>query len=229
MLFSNLECSMMRWLASVVVLMTLSGCDSSDAPPQPKIEANRSGVVTLQRDVESEELISQTGQSVWVFRHSGGPLTTRFVIYHRPAGKGQKESVIFEGSGDDLLASVSLKSPDEFQSGFIVIHRPDRLGLGRSVINSLSSGSIYVRQEETSRIVFPESILKSKAYSGMQEVSENSVDIAAGTSKTILDDFCIYNDRENDPDRPVAERESLHYVLTVTALAQDQTSTDSAK
>jgi len=90
-------------IATLAVLAV--GCNSSE-PGDTKNAATRpaSGTVRVEILIDAEEPFAALGRKAWIFKHSGGPLTADFTVYHRRAGKDMPRTPIWRATGDDAVS-----------------------------------------------------------------------------------------------------------------------------
>jgi hypothetical protein len=189
--------------------------------------------VRLERITDGEAALAEFDRVSRIYKHSGGPLTTEFTIFHRPEGSNQKTTTLMKCDGDLVVNDFLYEARQEHDTwegwegftGFTTVIVPDIPGSRDpldEVIYSFSLGGGGVRKitmkRKGAQDVYPQSVFSPEGMGqmkGPKDSSPDSVEIRPGESRVLLDYSIHFS---SGADLPKEEWETIRYLLTVSAL-----------
>lgn len=208
-----------RVLAAGSLICLAAGCGPTNTPVAPPVATPPApGTVLVVRSPDAEMALSETGHKAWAYKTDGGLATVEFLIYHRPAGKDQPETIVHRMSGDDTLAFLSVLPEAEGKSseaivGMVTVVVPESLGDVREIRFGFSMAGGRSDAKTTSDKVFPASVRKYNGWLASGSETTQPILLAPGETKSLVDTRRLLGS-----EGPFEERESVRYVLTITAL-----------
>jgi hypothetical protein len=212
------------WLMTVVVVSLLPiGCDRPAATESPETPAaDVRGSVHIERSEEGAAVLAQLGRKSWVFKHRGGELTAEWIVYHRPAGKNQKDTAVLEARGDQavliLHAPVSYDPKNADTAGYLIVAMPSTVSMSEGDLTfNFSLGGAGCSYAAKASEVYPKTALSNpfeQKWGG--NLLDKPLALAPGETKVLVD----YVQRFGSPSaqEPMQELETVRHVLKVTAL-----------
>jgi hypothetical protein len=194
------------------------GCNQSPSSITKEPLAKPTGVVQIERLPDAEAVLSEIGKTAWVFKHRGGELTAEFVISHRPAGSDQKETIVFQRSGDDAVNAfhaIAGKQQPTSEGGFLI------LALDKREITF----SFGLAGAKNTKIITSDDNLPNVIFSGGDKLTDSKLlhtplSLKPGEAQVLVEHAVHYH--SSTPNLPAEQRELVRYSLRVIALKDGQ-------
>jgi hypothetical protein len=208
---------------AAVVSLLLIGCGRPTATKLPETPATDVGQgLHIERCEEGEAVLAQLGRKAWVFKHRGGELTAEWIVYHRPAGKNQKDAVVFTARGDQAVQilhageSYDPKSTDTV--GYLIVAMPNTGSMRDGDLTfNLSLGQAGCSHVDKASEVYSVTALSNRFTSTWGGcLLDNPLALAPGETKMLVDYVQTFG--SPSAQEPLQTLETVHHILKVTAL-----------
>ena len=216
----NTRNPMIQRIACISLFFAIFGCSHDVPTATGPIATTAKPECRIERSTEAEAVLKQLGQNAWVFRYSGGALNPDLKVTYKAAGKDSVEETVFDVDGQQTLDIVNSRGPSQHETdlsrgGFIIVTFPDSGFSDQELLLSFSlDGTSSFANADKDAV--PAQKLAGPSYGSFGgNVVEQPTALSPGESR-VLSDWTVR--RWQDKKIPADERETIRYVLTVTAL-----------